>query len=385
MADRSTSAEELVEYYDPTDVFGDLADALAEAFPSIAPEIAAFEAGDAADGEAEPTTARRTRDDDADGDEAPTARPRPSRPTRRAAEGDADRVTMRLVRAELVDSREILPGQWLQSFHAPELATGARAGQFVHVRTGDLSGLVLRRPFSINTADPATGDRSRSTSGRSAAARNGSPSSGPATRSTCSGRSGGRSRSTRAAAHLLLIAGGLGMAGVRTLADEAIRDGRQVDAPVRGGVGARGLPVVAAARRGRVRHRDRRRLGRPHGFVTELVADYEALGRPGVRLRAGADARRAGAARGRAARAARRREARPEARRRQGRPGRLAGRPSQGVPPGVDGAEHGLRGRGVPRLRGHGHERARRSGSAARGRCSRAEEVAWEARRVTIA
>ena len=66
-------------------------------------------------------------------------------------------MTMRLVRTELVDSREILPGQWLQSFHAPELATGSRAGQFVHVRTGDLSGLVLRRPFSINTADPATG------------------------------------------------------------------------------------------------------------------------------------------------------------------------------------------------------------------------------------
>ncbi|MBA2382460.1 MAG: hypothetical protein H0V73_10165 [Chloroflexi bacterium] len=39
------TAEELVEYYDPTDVFGDLADALAEAFPSIAPELAAFEAG----------------------------------------------------------------------------------------------------------------------------------------------------------------------------------------------------------------------------------------------------------------------------------------------------------------------------------------------------
>lgn len=47
------TAEELVEYYDPTDVFGDLADALAEAFPSIAPELAAFEAdadGDEADG-----------------------------------------------------------------------------------------------------------------------------------------------------------------------------------------------------------------------------------------------------------------------------------------------------------------------------------------------
>jgi transcription elongation factor Elf1 len=30
--------EDLVEYYDPTDVFGDLADAIAEAYPSVAPE-----------------------------------------------------------------------------------------------------------------------------------------------------------------------------------------------------------------------------------------------------------------------------------------------------------------------------------------------------------
>jgi hypothetical protein len=34
-------ADELVEFYDPTDVFGDLADALAEAFPAVAPEFAA--------------------------------------------------------------------------------------------------------------------------------------------------------------------------------------------------------------------------------------------------------------------------------------------------------------------------------------------------------
>ena len=35
-----TGPEQLVEFYDPTDVFGDLADALAEAYPSVAPELA---------------------------------------------------------------------------------------------------------------------------------------------------------------------------------------------------------------------------------------------------------------------------------------------------------------------------------------------------------
>ena len=33
-----TSTDQLVEFYDPTDVFGDLADSLAEAYPSVAPE-----------------------------------------------------------------------------------------------------------------------------------------------------------------------------------------------------------------------------------------------------------------------------------------------------------------------------------------------------------
>jgi hypothetical protein len=76
------SADELVEYYDPTDVFGDLADALAEAYPSIAPELnaaadatngtggAAGEAGDVAeDAEAD----QPDEADDADAEDAPRA------------------------------------------------------------------------------------------------------------------------------------------------------------------------------------------------------------------------------------------------------------------------------------------------------------------------
>ena len=40
-------AAELVEFYDPTDVFGDLADALAEAFPAAAPDLEPAAAGEA--------------------------------------------------------------------------------------------------------------------------------------------------------------------------------------------------------------------------------------------------------------------------------------------------------------------------------------------------
>ncbi|HEY3336468.1 MAG TPA: hypothetical protein VGK16_14640 [Candidatus Limnocylindrales bacterium] len=60
--------DELVEFYDPTDVFGDLADALAEAFPAIAPDLEdeAEDAEDAEDADAvEPVEA--AADDATDG------------------------------------------------------------------------------------------------------------------------------------------------------------------------------------------------------------------------------------------------------------------------------------------------------------------------------
>ena len=64
---------------------------------------------------------------------------------------------MRLVGAELVESREILPGTWLQAWHAPAIVSGARAGQYVHVRTTEAGGLPLRRPYPIATTDAASG------------------------------------------------------------------------------------------------------------------------------------------------------------------------------------------------------------------------------------
>ena len=147
------------------------------------------------------------------------------------------------------------------------------------------------------------------------------------------------------------------MAGVRMLADEAIRDGRQVTL-LFGAASAREvypsslLPdeveYIVATDDGSLGH---------HGYVTDLVADYEAWADQafacGPAPMLAALARLAAGRRDRLGRG----EARAQARRRQGRPGRLAGGPAQGVPPGLDGAEHGLRGRGVPRLRGDEHVR----------------------------
>jgi dihydroorotate dehydrogenase electron transfer subunit len=182
---------------------------------------------------------------------------------------------MRLATAELVDSREILPRQWLQAYHAPTLATGSRAGQFVHIRPGDFSGLILRRPFSFNTVDPATGIMTihfraigRGTEWFTRLRAGDTVDMlGPLGRPF---EVDPRSR------HLLLVAGGLGIAGVRMLADEAIRDGRQVVLLFGSATAADVYPssllpdeveyVVAT---------DDGSLGHP-GFVTELVADYEA-------------------------------------------------------------------------------------------------------------
>jgi hypothetical protein len=70
-----SGADQLVEFYDPTDVFGDLADALAEAFPAVAPELQRAE-GDAEggeDGEAESDGAESTDADADDAEDKPTA------------------------------------------------------------------------------------------------------------------------------------------------------------------------------------------------------------------------------------------------------------------------------------------------------------------------
>ena len=182
---------------------------------------------------------------------------------------------MRLVGAELLEAREILPGQWLQTYHAPALAIGSRAGQFVHVRTGDLSGLILRRPFSINTSDAGTGTITIHfrTVGRGT---DWFRHLRPGDTIDMLGPLGRPFEVDPRSQHLLLIAGGLGMAGVRALADEAIRAGRQVTL-LFGAASAREvyptslLPdeveYVVATDDGSMGH---------HGYVTELVPKYEA-------------------------------------------------------------------------------------------------------------
>lgn len=182
---------------------------------------------------------------------------------------------MKLLAAELLETREFLPGQWLQTYAAPSLAQAAKPGQFVHVRTPDYSGLVLRRPFSINTYDRREGlitIHFRVTGkGTDWLAR-----MRPMDTAELLGPLGRPFELDRGSRHLLLVAGGLGMAGVRSLADEALATGRQVTM-LFGAAGAAEvypsslLPdeveyVVAT---------DDGSFGHP-GRVTELVPRFEA-------------------------------------------------------------------------------------------------------------
>jgi len=182
---------------------------------------------------------------------------------------------MKLLSAELLETREFLPGQWLQRFRAPWLAAGAHAGQFVHVRTPDYSGLVLRRPFSINTYDRNAGEITvhfRITGvGTEWIARTKPGESvemlGPL------GKPFERDPRTR---HVLLVAGGLGMAGVRSMADEALAAGCNVTVLFGAASAAHVYPssllpdeveYIVATDDGSFGHK---------GFVTELIPQFEA-------------------------------------------------------------------------------------------------------------
>jgi dihydroorotate dehydrogenase electron transfer subunit len=181
---------------------------------------------------------------------------------------------VKLLSAELLETTEFLPGQWLQRFRAPALAAGALAGQFVHVRTPDYSGLVLRRPFSINTYDRTSGEITihfRITGvGTQWMAR-----AQPGEALEMLGPLGRPFERDPRARSLLLVAGGLGMAGVRSLADEALAAGCTVTLLFGAASAAQVYPssllpdeveYVVATDDGSFGHQ---------GLVTELVPQFE--------------------------------------------------------------------------------------------------------------
>jgi dihydroorotate dehydrogenase electron transfer subunit len=183
---------------------------------------------------------------------------------------------MRLTGAELIETREIVPGQWLLAWHAPALVSGARAGQYVHVWTVESGGLPLRRPYPIATADAASGTLTLQVPAAAMAPGAWARWLRPGDRADLAGPLGRPFEVDPRSRHLLLIAEGSAIAGLRLLIDEAIRDGRSVVLLY----GARSsshvypsrlLPdeveYVVATDDGSLGHR---------GSVADLVLDYEA-------------------------------------------------------------------------------------------------------------
>jgi len=182
--------------------------------------------------------------------------------------------------AELVERREIGPGSWLLAWHAPAIASAARAGQAVHVRTIEAGGMPLRRPYAVTTADPASGTITIQAAGRTGSS-DGSPPSWIGVlrvgdRLDLVGPMGRPLEVDPRSRHLLVVAEGQSIAGVRLLIDEAVRGGSSVvllyGAATAGNVYPSSLlpdevEYVVATADGSLGHR---------GSVADLWLDYEA-------------------------------------------------------------------------------------------------------------
>jgi dihydroorotate dehydrogenase electron transfer subunit len=178
---------------------------------------------------------------------------------------------MRVAGAELVERREIVSGTWLTAWHAPPVVSGARAGQYVHVRATDPGGLLRRLPYPIATADAASGMLTLLTggSGWAGTVRVGD-------RADVAGPLGRPFEVDPRSRHLLLVAEGPSIASLRLLLDEAVRDGRSVvllyGAPTASSVYPTSLlpdevEYIVATADGSLGHR---------GSVADLVEGYEA-------------------------------------------------------------------------------------------------------------
>jgi len=176
--------------------------------------------------------------------------------------------------SELIDLREILPGQWQSTWHAPAIAAGARAGQYVHLRVVVAGGLPLRRPLPIVATDVVSGSVAVHGSLTGAAGGDGARRVGD--EGDLLGPFGRPFELDPRSRHLLLIAEGEAIAGLRLLAGEAVRDGRSVVVLLGAARAARVHPssllpdeveYVVATDDGSLGHR---------GSVVDLVTDYEA-------------------------------------------------------------------------------------------------------------
>lgn len=189
-------------------------------------------------------------------------------------------------------TRESLDGPYVVlSFLHPEIASSARAGQFVMIKAGASADPPLRRPFSVLRVDAASGTFSLFVkavgpgSAALAAMRVGDV-------AQCLGPLGRPFTAPPPGTETLLVAGGYGIAPFLLLSDELRRGGRTprvfyggrraLDLQLRERFAALGVPLVAATEDGSLGHA---------GRVTEALESYlEAAPGPHALLACGPDA-----------------------------------------------------------------------------------------------
>jgi dihydroorotate dehydrogenase electron transfer subunit len=182
---------------------------------------------------------------------------------------------LRLERARVVEHDEIAKGMFLMWLSCPAVAKGATSGRFLMVHCSDSLDPLLPRPMSFHRFRQSSGEwqfailydvRGRGTSwlaGRK-----------PGDEITVFGPLGRGYELAGDAQNVLLVAGGMGVAAVISLADEAIADGRSVT--LLQGARTEGLlfphsllptdvEAVSATDDGSAGH---------HGLVTGLLAEH---------------------------------------------------------------------------------------------------------------
>ena len=199
--------------------------------------------------------------------------------------------------SRLVSNRRVGAGWYLLRLAEPSLAQSARPGQFVQIRCGDGIGWdpLLRRPFSVYSADPAAGtydilytDVGRGTGwlarlsearGAGTAAAPGEPQSPPEWLDV-EGPFGNAFSPAQAPSRAYLVGGGVGVAPLYFLARQLLASARPPEVTVCMGARTRtGLQGIEDFRRLGIRAETATDDGSEgfHGRVTELLD--ELLGR----------------------------------------------------------------------------------------------------------
>ena len=176
---------------------------------------------------------------------------------------------MKQVSAPIISNTEVMPGAYLIWVESPEIASEARPGQFVMVRCGEET--LLRRPLSIHQRDGdrvallfnVVGKGTRWLSQRQVGDD-----------IDLLGPLGNGFSVDSASGNLLLVAGGIGIAPLRFLADEAVKQEKNVTLLLGAPTAARlhpenllpgGVELIMATEDGTA--------GRK-GVVTDLLPDF---------------------------------------------------------------------------------------------------------------